>query len=365
MSTKTCAFKPLRGKGASCTETAVKSGFCSKHCRTVQALQCSEDLCPVETKPEEPAPTPVSAEPAPKAVKKAEPPKVPKKPVETPKKQVAKQEDAPKKSLQRQQAETRRDAPTSPPKSQPPRPTSGRRVEPTREPPRRAAPAPQAQVSSPKARSALLNPQRGVVAPPASRPAPQAGRSGNAVSNASQMGPRDARPGAPHSQSSPFASRGPLSGQRPAPVKAATKPEAEKRVVIRLNKWNNFEHPETGIVFNAVTQYAIGGQNHKDGSIIELTDSQIAVCRRNGWKYLSSPDLFLRKAPPRTNAQSESDEDEESDEEEEDDVEDDEEKDDVEDDDEEEDDDDDDDAEDDDDDDDDDAEEEEDDAEDD
>ena len=67
------------------------------------------------------------------------------------------------------------------------------------------------------------------------------------------------------------------------PVFVHRKPIAKKRI-IRLNYWDNFEDPETGIVFDHKTSTAYGVQE-SDGKISELTDKHIKLCERYGWKF--------------------------------------------------------------------------------
>lgn len=65
-------------------------------------------------------------------------------------------------------------------------------------------------------------------------------------------------------------------------------------VIIRRNKFNNFEHPETGLVFdNDKNKKAIGTQNN-DGSINELTEDDIDRC--NAFKFkCDMPDNLDKK----------------------------------------------------------------------
>lgn len=55
-------------------------------------------------------------------------------------------------------------------------------------------------------------------------------------------------------------------------------------IVIRRNKFNNYEHPESGLVFNNSTKTAIGTQN-ADGSIDPLTEEDIDQCNAFKFKF--------------------------------------------------------------------------------
>lgn len=55
-------------------------------------------------------------------------------------------------------------------------------------------------------------------------------------------------------------------------------------VQIKKNSFNNFEHVETGLVFDRVTQKVIGKQN-KNGKIDTLTDADIETCNKFKFKY--------------------------------------------------------------------------------
>jgi hypothetical protein len=56
-----------------------------------------------------------------------------------------------------------------------------------------------------------------------------------------------------------------------------------KTVVVRLNKFQNYEDLDTGLVFNK-EQYVIGKQN-SDGTVDELTPEDIETCRQYTFKY--------------------------------------------------------------------------------
>uniref|UniRef100_A0A6C0KPW4 SAP domain-containing protein n=1 Tax=viral metagenome TaxID=1070528 RepID=A0A6C0KPW4_9ZZZZ len=55
-------------------------------------------------------------------------------------------------------------------------------------------------------------------------------------------------------------------------------------VQIKKNAFNNFEHVETGLVFDRITQKVLGKQN-KNGKIDSLTDADIETCNKYKFKY--------------------------------------------------------------------------------
>jgi hypothetical protein len=65
-------------------------------------------------------------------------------------------------------------------------------------------------------------------------------------------------------------------------IKALTKKVPE--IAIRRNDHNNLEHPETGLVFNKVSQKVFGKQND-DGTVDDLTDADIELCKKFKFKF--------------------------------------------------------------------------------
>jgi hypothetical protein len=61
-------------------------------------------------------------------------------------------------------------------------------------------------------------------------------------------------------------------------------------VSIKKNSFGNFEHNETGFVFDKITQKVIGRQN-KSGSIDPLNDADIEVCNKFKFKYVIPENL--------------------------------------------------------------------------
>jgi len=56
-------------------------------------------------------------------------------------------------------------------------------------------------------------------------------------------------------------------------------------VKIKKNSFGNFEHSETGFIFNKESQEVIGKQN-QDGQVIPLTDNDIELCNKFKFKYV-------------------------------------------------------------------------------
>lgn len=55
-------------------------------------------------------------------------------------------------------------------------------------------------------------------------------------------------------------------------------------ILIRRNQFNNYEHPESGLVFNSKEKIVIGKQND-NGSIDDLTEEDIDTCNAFKFKY--------------------------------------------------------------------------------
>lgn len=64
-------------------------------------------------------------------------------------------------------------------------------------------------------------------------------------------------------------------------------------IPVRKNKYGNFEHPESGLVFDRKTETVFGKQQ-EDGTISELTDDDIESCKRFKFKY-KMPDNLDKK----------------------------------------------------------------------
>tara|TARA_B100000131_G_scaffold304738_1_gene330053 strand:- start:1395 stop:2000 length:606 start_codon:yes stop_codon:yes gene_type:complete len=61
-------------------------------------------------------------------------------------------------------------------------------------------------------------------------------------------------------------------------------------IIISKNKYGNYEHTTTGFVFNYSTKTVIGKQMD-DGSVIQLTRSDIELCNKHKFKYNIPSDL--------------------------------------------------------------------------
>lgn len=68
--------------------------------------------------------------------------------------------------------------------------------------------------------------------------------------------------------------------------KSEEEEELEEPVKITAvrNKWGNYEHKETGIVFDPSTRYAYGIQK-KNGDVHSLKPDDVRLCIEYGWKY--------------------------------------------------------------------------------
>lgn len=70
----------------------------------------------------------------------------------------------------------------------------------------------------------------------------------------------------------------------PSPEKS---PEPVKKRVAKItrNKWGNYEHNETHIVFDPKSRNAFGVQR-KNGDVYSLGPDDVKVCINNGWDYV-------------------------------------------------------------------------------
>ena len=85
-------------------------------------------------------------------------------------------------------------------------------------------------------------------------------------------------------------------------------------ILIRRNQFNNYEHPETGLVFDNKDRVVIGKQND-DGTIDDLTEEDIDQCNAFKFKYKIPVNLDHKSTLANVKVDELSDEDEESDEE--------------------------------------------------
>jgi hypothetical protein len=108
------------------------------------------------------------------------------------------------------------------------------------------------------------------------------------------------------------------STSKKSPPKEATPLEKKlvaniPNILIKRNKYNNYEHPETGLVFNNETKIVIGKQN-KNGSVDHLTEEDIDQCNAFKFKF-QIPSNLDRKSKLVDVKVEELDEEEEEDEE--------------------------------------------------
>ena len=106
-------------------------------------------------------------------------------------------------------------------------------------------------------------------------------------------------------------------------TKAAVKatPVAKKltakipNILIRRNQYNNYEHPETGLIFDNDSKIVIGKQND-DGSVDPLTEEDIDQCNAFKFKFKIPIDLDSKSTLVDVNVDELSEEDEDEDEDE-------------------------------------------------
>jgi hypothetical protein len=91
---------------------------------------------------------------------------------------------------------------------------------------------------------------------------------------------------------------------------------------VKVNKFKNFEHEKTHIVFNRETELAYGRQQ-PDGKVTPLTVEDIELCKAHGFPY-QQPDKLASKEEKEVEEEEEAEEPEPEDEEEDEDEEDDE-----------------------------------------
>jgi len=115
----------------------------------------------------------------------------------------------------------------------------------------------------------------------------------------------------------------PKSKKTKAAQQAAVKatPVAKKltakipNILIRRNQYNNYEHPETGLIFDNDSKIVIGKQND-DGSVDPLTEEDIDQCNAFKFKFKIPIDLDSKSTlvDVKVDELSEEDEDEDEDE---------------------------------------------------
>jgi len=96
-------------------------------------------------------------------------------------------------------------------------------------------------------------------------------------------------------------------------LKEVSKSVSEQSVEIRKNKFGNFEHFESGLVFNNETKTVIGIQN-QNGKIDSLKDKDIETCKKYKFKYVLPENLNVDKGLSNVKVDDLDEEDEELDE---------------------------------------------------
>lgn len=61
---------------------------------------------------------------------------------------------------------------------------------------------------------------------------------------------------------------------------------------IRRNKFNNFEHLDTGLIFDGKSKQVIGKQ-HVNGSVVQLTNEDINTCRLYKFRHITPFNLDI------------------------------------------------------------------------
>ena len=86
-------------------------------------------------------------------------------------------------------------------------------------------------------------------------------------------------------------------------------------IIVKKNEFDNYEHIESGLVFNRITKCVIGKQDHNTGDVLSLNEDDIEICKQYKFKF---------DIPKNLNEEDDIEEDEDDEEEEEDDDEEDE-----------------------------------------
>lgn len=93
------------------------------------------------------------------------------------------------------------------------------------------------------------------------------------------------------------APKGSAKAKEPKKAVAAviTPIQRPKSVEIKPNKFKNYEHLESGLVFDNINGKVIGKQN-TDGTISSLTDADIEQCKRYGFSFVMPTNLNKKVA---------------------------------------------------------------------
>ena len=56
-------------------------------------------------------------------------------------------------------------------------------------------------------------------------------------------------------------------------------------IIVKKNKFDNYEHIESGLVFNKTTKCVIGKQDHNTGNVLSLNEDDIEICQQYKFKF--------------------------------------------------------------------------------
>lgn len=56
-------------------------------------------------------------------------------------------------------------------------------------------------------------------------------------------------------------------------------------IIVKKNEFDNYEHIESGLVFNRNTKCVIGKQDHNTGDVLSLNEDDIEICKQYKFKF--------------------------------------------------------------------------------
>lgn len=56
-------------------------------------------------------------------------------------------------------------------------------------------------------------------------------------------------------------------------------------IIVKKNKFDNYEHIHSGLVFNKNTKCVIGKQDHNTGNVLSLNEDDIEICKQYKFKF--------------------------------------------------------------------------------
>ena len=56
-------------------------------------------------------------------------------------------------------------------------------------------------------------------------------------------------------------------------------------IIVKKNKFDNYEHVHSGLVFNKNTKCVIGKQDHNTGNVLSLNEDDIEICKQYKFKF--------------------------------------------------------------------------------